>query len=58
MTQHISEHPLFQRIPEDEMKTDPVVEKLYESTEEGKKVSRNEGSKWCAVFKRIEDPNL
>ena len=35
-----------------------MVEKLYESTEEGKKVTRNKGDKFPAVFKRIEDPAL
>ena len=36
----------------------PVVEKLYESTEEGKKVSRARGEKWCAVFRRIPGVNV
>jgi len=58
MTKHIAEHPLFQRIEDDEMNKDPVVEKLFESSEEGQKVSRNEGSKWCAVFQRVADPTL
>lgn len=35
---------------------DPIVEKLYESTEEGQKVTRNKGDKFLAVFKRICDP--
>ena len=35
-----------------------MVEKLYESTEEGKKVTRNKGDKFPAVFRRIEDPAL
>lgn len=35
---------------------DPIVEKLYESTEEGQKVTRNKGDKFLAVFKRIPDP--
>lgn len=35
---------------------DPIVEKLYESTEEGQKVTRNKGEKFLAVFKRIPDP--
>lgn len=35
---------------------DPVVEQVYNSTEEGKKVTRNEGSKYFAMFERIEDP--
>jgi len=34
---------------------DPVALQIRESTEEGKKVSRNHGSKWEAVFRRIED---
>lgn len=38
--------------------SDPVVEKLYDSTEEGMKVTRNKGKKFCAVFRRIEDPLL
>ena len=41
------------------MEADPVVAKLYESTEEGQKVTRLArfgDSKWCAVFKRIPDP--
>ena len=37
---------------------DPTVGKLYDSTEEGKKVTRNSGDKHCAVFRRIEDPLL
>lgn len=58
MTKHLSQHPLFERVEEEEQKADPVVEKLYESTEEGQKVSRNDGSKWCAVFRRVPDPIL
>ena len=33
-----------------------MVEKIYGSTEEGKKVSRNKGDKYPAVFRRIVDP--
>lgn len=56
MTKHLSEHPLFRRLSEAEQEADPVVAKLFESTEEGQKVSRNAGEKWCAVFQRIADP--
>ena len=35
---------------------DPVVEKLFQSTEEGQKVTRNKGVKLVAVFRRIQDP--
>ena len=36
---HLSSHPLFRRLSEDEKQSDPVVEKLFESSEEGQKVS-------------------
>ena len=32
-----------------------MVEKLYESSEEGQKVTRNSGVKLMAVFRRIQD---
>ena len=57
MTKHLSEHPLFERVEETLLDQDPVVEKLFESSEEGQKVSRNAGNKWCAVFTRIPDPS-
>ncbi|GBP57009.1 tRNA (guanine-N(7)-)-methyltransferase [Eumeta japonica] len=55
MVTHFEEHPLFERVKDDEMKTDPIIEKLYESTEEGQKVTRNHGDKYLAVFRRIAD---
>ncbi|KAF5306170.1 hypothetical protein FQR65_LT07446 [Abscondita terminalis] len=56
MVQHFDEHPLFQQISNEELGADIIVEKLYDSSEEGQKVSRNNGSKFLAVYKRIEDP--
>lgn len=35
---------------------DPVVKHLFDSTEEGQKVSRNNGDKLLAVFQRVADP--
>ncbi|XP_022180296.1 tRNA (guanine-N(7)-)-methyltransferase [Myzus persicae] len=58
MVQHFSEHGLFKRVHDDDLKDDPVVDKLYESSEEGKKVTRNNGDKFLAVFMRIKDPDL
>uniref|UniRef100_A0A915IDX2 tRNA (guanine-N(7)-)-methyltransferase n=1 Tax=Romanomermis culicivorax TaxID=13658 RepID=A0A915IDX2_ROMCU len=52
---HISEHPLFEEISVDERKEDSIVPLLFDSTEEGKKVTRNNGDKFLAVFRRIED---
>lgn len=34
---------------------DPVVDKIANSTEEGKKVTRNNGEKHIAIFRRIAD---
>ncbi|CAH0555011.1 unnamed protein product [Brassicogethes aeneus] len=56
MVQHITEHPLFKRVGEDELVQDPVVSKLFSSSEEGQKVTRNNGDKFLAVFRRISDP--
>ncbi|XP_017797784.1 PREDICTED: tRNA (guanine-N(7)-)-methyltransferase [Habropoda laboriosa] len=56
MIQHFHEHPLFHEVTKKELDGDPIVEKLYESTEEGQKVTRNKGDKFLAVFKRIPDP--
>ncbi|XP_022207709.1 tRNA (guanine-N(7)-)-methyltransferase [Nilaparvata lugens] len=55
MVKHLSEHPLFERITEKDMDDDPVVSKLLDSSEEGQKVSRNNGSKFLACFRRIAD---
>lgn len=32
---------------------DPVTNKLFDSSEEGKKVSRNNGDKYLAFFRKI-----
>ncbi|XP_012282869.1 tRNA (guanine-N(7)-)-methyltransferase [Orussus abietinus] len=58
MVQHFDEHPLFGRVSNYELSLDPITEKLYESTEEGQKVTRNKGNKFLAVFRRIPDPYL
>ncbi|XP_042903110.1 tRNA (guanine-N(7)-)-methyltransferase isoform X2 [Parasteatoda tepidariorum] len=58
MVKHLDEHPLFERVTDDKLTNDPVVEKIYESSEEGKKVTRNKGDKYLAVYLRIEDPML
>lgn len=58
MVKHLSAHPLFERLNDSAMKTDSVVEMLYNSTEEGQKVTRNKGSKWAAVFRRLFDPDF
>ncbi|CAJ0957678.1 unnamed protein product, partial [Mesorhabditis belari] len=56
MVAHLSSHPLFERLTKEEEDADPVVPLLFESTEEGQKVTRNHGSKFPAVFRRKENP--
>ena len=57
MDSRLSSHPLFQKLSEEEAELDPTVSLLFESTEEGRKVSRTGGNKWTAVYLRILDPN-
>lgn len=56
MCTHFTNHPLFLQLTEAEASSDPVVPKLFDSTEEGKKVTRMGGEKFIAAFRRIADP--
>ncbi|KAK6542177.1 tRNA (guanine-N(7)-)-methyltransferase (tRNA(m7G46)-methyltransferase), variant 2 [Orbilia ellipsospora] len=56
MAKHLEEHPMFERLTEEEQETDVCVKIMRTDTEEGKKVERNKGSKWVACFRRREDP--
>ena len=47
---------LWERVPSDELDDDPCVKIMSEETEEGKKVTRNGGRKYIAVFTRKADP--
>ncbi|KAM3877634.1 tRNA (guanine-N(7)-)-methyltransferase [Diretmus argenteus] len=57
MVKHFTEHPLFIRVPDEELDGDVIVKRLGTCTEEGKKVQRNGGKNFLAVFRRIEDSN-
>ncbi|KAH8306833.1 hypothetical protein KR018_004276, partial [Drosophila ironensis] len=50
---HMEEHPLYERLPADEEKADPITPKLYQSSEEGAKVVRNKGEHFLAIFRRL-----
>ena len=56
MVQHLDAHPSFERVPEEELEADPSVTIMKSETEEGKKVERNQGQKFVALFRRLEDP--
>ncbi|KAK2821732.1 hypothetical protein Q7C36_021075 [Tachysurus vachellii] len=57
MVKHFTEHPLFSQVSEEELKDDIIVSRLGTCTEEGKKVQRNGGKNFLAVFRRVEDPS-
>jgi tRNA (guanine-N7-)-methyltransferase len=56
MVQHFDAHPSFERVSEEVEEADPCVKAMSIETEEGKKVERNKGHKFVALFKRLEDP--
>ncbi|KAJ3756162.1 putative methyltransferase [Lentinula raphanica] len=61
MRTHLENFPLFEPVSEEELRAEgkgEVVDAVYTSTEEGKKVERNNGEKWLACFRRIEVPRV
>ncbi|CAD7091008.1 unnamed protein product [Hermetia illucens] len=53
MVKYFNWHPSFEQVQDTELKEDPIVDKLYQSSEEGIKVARNKGDHFVAVFRRI-----
>lgn len=56
MAGHLEDHPSFERIGEEEQESDACVAIMRSKTEEGLKVERNQGQKFVALFRRLEDP--
>ncbi|KAK5987753.1 Appressorial penetration into host protein 1 [Cladobotryum mycophilum] len=56
MVEHFEAHPSFERVSKEEEENDECVKVMLIETEEGKKVERNKGQKFVALFRRIEDP--
>ncbi|KAK0777190.1 tRNA (guanine-N(7)-)-methyltransferase (tRNA(m7G46)-methyltransferase) [Friedmanniomyces endolithicus] len=56
IAEHFEGHASFERVGEEELEGDECVETMRRETEEGKKVERNGGRKFVAVFRRLEDP--
>ncbi|XP_066564614.1 tRNA (guanine-N(7)-)-methyltransferase isoform X2 [Amia ocellicauda] len=55
MVKHFTEHPLFTRVTDEELADDIIIPRLGTCTEEGKKVQRNGGKNYLAVFRRVKD---
>jgi tRNA (guanine-N7-)-methyltransferase len=56
MVSHFDAHPSFERVSTEEQEADECVAVMRTETEEGKKVERNGGEKFVALFRRSEDP--
>ncbi|RDA90977.1 hypothetical protein CP533_3112 [Ophiocordyceps camponoti-saundersi (nom. inval.)] len=56
MVHHFEAHASFERVTPEEEKADDCVRIMTSETEEGKKVERNKGQKFVALFRRLEDP--
>mmetsp|Transcript_15560 Transcript_15560/g.39743 ORF Transcript_15560/g.39743 Transcript_15560/m.39743 type:complete len:250 (+) Transcript_15560:95-844(+) len=53
MVKHLDAHPLFVRIPDEELTDDPCIELVRNSSDEAKKVEAAKGDKYLAVYRRI-----
>ncbi|TRM64953.1 guanine-N-7 methyltransferase, partial [Schizophyllum amplum] len=56
MQKHLSAHPLFEPVSDAILREEgkgPILDAVWGGTEEGKKVERNNGSKFLACFRRI-----
>ena len=53
MVAKLDAFPLFRRFSEAELADDPCFALIFESTEEGQKVTRNAGQKFPAVYVRL-----
>jgi tRNA (guanine-N7-)-methyltransferase len=57
MKTHLEAFPLFENVDEQSLREEgkgAILDAVYSSTEEGKKVERNKGKKWLACFRRVE----
>lgn len=57
MKSHLDSFPLFEPVDEGTLRNEgkgPILDAVYNCTEEGKKVERSGGSKWLACYRRIE----
>lgn len=47
---------LWERVSDEELQHDACIQQMKDATEEGQKVSRNNGNKFVAVYRRKADP--
>ncbi|EFJ44653.1 hypothetical protein VOLCADRAFT_82720 [Volvox carteri f. nagariensis] len=56
MVAKLDAHPLFERVSEEELESDPAAGLLATSSEEGQKVARNGGATFRNVYRRLPTP--
>ena len=56
MAKHFCGHPAFKQMSQEEVEHDACVDIMKSETEEAKKVRRNQGQKFVACFRRVNDP--
>ncbi len=52
----LAAHPMFERVSDEELESDPAANLLTDASEEGQKVARNKGDTHRAVFRRLATP--
>lgn len=55
MVKYLDDHPLFEKIPHEELERDPCYPLIMNKTEEGIKVEKNKGKKFPAAYRRISN---
>lgn len=45
---------LFTKVDDEELKNDPIFPFVFDSSEEGQKVTRNDGDKYHAIYRRTD----
>ncbi|EDV29478.1 uncharacterized protein TRIADDRAFT_18672 [Trichoplax adhaerens] len=58
MKSHLNEHPLFEEVKLESLSHDAILKFLGDCTEEGQKVTRNDGKKFTAIFKRVQSSSM
>eukprot|EP00826_Nyctotherus_ovalis_P005911 TRINITY_DN1134_c0_g1_i3.p2 TRINITY_DN1134_c0_g1~~TRINITY_DN1134_c0_g1_i3.p2 ORF type:complete len:162 (-),score=37.23 TRINITY_DN1134_c0_g1_i3:128-613(-) len=49
----LESHPMFQRVPNEQLEGDEYVDAMVNHTDESKKVTRKGGNKYWAVYKKV-----
>ena len=54
---HLDNHPMFERIPDEDLQDDPCISAMRGETDEAHKVIKKEGDIFHAVFRKKDIQN-